>query len=122
MLFLLTTSITRAHAFTNGQSASLVIGQKDSNSSYSATSRNGLYPPFGKTFDSSANLWVPDLFDSRILHFSSTVVPEFPTASLAIIAVISLAVVAVVSGGFSLRKLAGKTQRTSGDLPEHYLS
>ncbi len=89
--------------FSNGMGASLVIGQQDFNSSPPASSQSGFSAPIGSAFDSSGNLWVTDYFNNRVLEFSSTVVPEFPTASLAIIAGASLAVVALVLRSFPLR-------------------
>jgi hypothetical protein len=68
MLLIGTFSI-RAYAFANGQSATLVIGQKDFTSGTIATSQSGLYDPGGTSFDSSGNLWVPDWANNRILEF-----------------------------------------------------
>ncbi len=88
--------------FSSGMAASLVIGQPDFTTGKSAVSQNGFSEIDIPGFDSSGNLWVPD--HNRVLEFSSTVVPEFPTASLAIIALVSLAVVAVIARRFTLRR------------------
>ena len=75
-LLLLSTSVTRAHAFTNGQSASLVIGQKDFTSgSRGGASQSGLGGPSYAIIDSSGNLWVSDSHSSRVLEFK----PPFST-------------------------------------------
>lgn len=61
----------------NKPPASIVIGQKDFVSSISTctqTGMGGLYPyqgPYGLSVDSSANLWVADTFNNRVLKFST---------------------------------------------------
>ncbi len=74
-ILILSMSASQAHAFTNGQSASLVIGQKDFTSGGGATSQSGLSDPGYVIFDSSGNLWVCDLGNNRVLQFS----PPFST-------------------------------------------
>jgi hypothetical protein len=69
LILLLATSVTRAHAFTNGQSASLVIGQMDFTSSSVGTSQTTLWSPLATAIDPSGNLWVGDAGNSRILEF-----------------------------------------------------
>ena len=66
---------TRAHAFMNGQSASLVIGQNDFTSSSVRSSPSSLYGPTIAVFDSSGNLWVGDSHHSRVIEFK----PPFST-------------------------------------------
>ncbi len=61
--------------FTNGQSASLVIGQKDFTSSDATTSQSGLNNPSSVAFDSSGNMWVAEFGNSRVLEFK----PPFST-------------------------------------------
>ncbi len=76
LTLLLSTSVTRAHAFTNGQSASLVIGQPNFETSTAVTSQSGLNSKDdqgGLAFDSSGNLWVGD--SGRVLEFR----PPFST-------------------------------------------
>ncbi len=75
LTLLLSTSVIRAHAFTNGQSASLVIGQKDFTSGSAGRSQSGLAGPTYAIFDSSGNLWVGDFQNSRVLEFK----PPFST-------------------------------------------
>lgn len=89
--------------FSTGMSASLVIGQKEFTTGFPATAKDGLLGPQAVAFDHSGNLWVPDAFNNGVLEFTSTPIPEFPTASLAIIAVGSLAVVALVLRKFPMR-------------------
>ena len=55
--------------FSNGQLASVVIGQKDFSATGQATSRNGLNYPSQALFDSSGNLWVVDSNNFRVLEF-----------------------------------------------------
>ena len=58
------------HAFVNGQNASLVLGQSNFTSGAANTTQNGMYSPYGASFDSSGNLWVADTQNSRVLEFS----------------------------------------------------
>ena len=75
MLLLIGTYGTRAYAFTNGQNASIVIGQKDFTSHAQATSQSGLAVPEQVDFDSSGNMWVLDSANFRVLEFK----PPFTT-------------------------------------------
>lgn len=61
--------------FTNGMSASLVIGQPDFVTGTLNTTQNGLYTPVSSAFDSSGNLWVDDWSNDRILQYK----PPFAT-------------------------------------------
>jgi len=64
--------LTPAHAFTTGQSASLVIGHKSFNWDGSVTNpanATGFDDPGGVSFDASGNLWVADLWNNRVLMF-----------------------------------------------------
>jgi hypothetical protein len=101
--------------FSTGMSASLVIGQQDFTTNAPSTKQNGLGNPFHLCFDSSGNLWVSGHGNNRILESTSTAVPEFPTASLAITAVASLAVVAVVTQ--VPHKTGGALKRKHGIAP-----
>ncbi len=95
--------------FNGGMAASLVIGQQDFTTYAPATTQNGFSRVHYPRFDSSGNLWVSESGStSRILEFSSTPVPEFPTASLAIIALVTLAVVAVISRRFLFVRQPGR--------------
>ncbi len=68
-LFLISSFSTRAYAFTNGQSASLVIGQNNFTSTGHSTSQTGFNLPGTAIFDSSGNMWVADVGNNRILEF-----------------------------------------------------
>ncbi len=61
--------------FSNGMSASLVIGQPDFVTGTAGTTQNGLSGPLGLAFDGSGNLWVVDDLNSRVLQFK----PPFAT-------------------------------------------
>jgi secreted PhoX family phosphatase len=60
----------RGSGFTNGMSASLVIGQSSFTGDTSATTPNGLDEPFYLAFDSSGNLWIADDSNSRVLEYN----------------------------------------------------
>ena len=55
--------------WSNGQSASIVIGQKDFTSAKAATSQDGLNFPVYVVFDGSGNMWVGDTSNNRVLEF-----------------------------------------------------
>lgn len=55
--------------FTNGEAASVVIGQSNFTGSGSATTATGLNQPEAIAFDSSGNLWVADALNSRVLEY-----------------------------------------------------
>lgn len=61
--------------FTNGMSASLVIGQPDFVTGTSSVTRSGLSGPLGLALDGNGNLWVVDDGNSRVLQFK----PPFAT-------------------------------------------
>lgn len=56
--------------FSNGESASLVIGQGSFFSSSCSTTQSGLCDPVGIAFDKAGNLWVADQANSRVLQFT----------------------------------------------------
>ncbi len=56
--------------FSNGENASLVIGQSSFTTNTCSVTQSGLCRPLGLTFDSKSNLWVPDGFNSRVLAFA----------------------------------------------------
>lgn len=62
--------------FSNGMSASLVLGQSDFTTSMGALTQSGFGLPRGIAFDSGGNLWVADAAHNRTLEFS----PPFSTA------------------------------------------
>jgi hypothetical protein len=53
-------------AFTNGEAASIVLGQTNFASSGQAAAKSGLDYPYGLTFDSSGNLCVTDSYNSKV--------------------------------------------------------
>ena len=55
--------------FSNGMSASLVLGQSDFVSRIFACSGSGLTYPYGIAFDSAGNLWMADA-NNRVLQFT----------------------------------------------------
>jgi sugar lactone lactonase YvrE len=55
--------------FTNGQSAALVIGQKNFTTNLQTTSQDGLSGPAQVVFDSSGNMWVSEFANHRVLEF-----------------------------------------------------
>jgi len=61
--------------FTNGMSASVVIGQPDFVTGNTNTTQTGLNYPGGLAFDSGGNLWVVDFANNRILQYQ----PPFAT-------------------------------------------
>jgi len=56
-------------SFSNGMSATLVIGQQDLYSNNSAAGPNGLNLPAGIIFDNAGSLWVADAGNCRVLEF-----------------------------------------------------
>lgn len=71
----------KGSGFTDGQPASLVLGQSSFTAGAPQTTQNGLWYPDGLAFDSSGNLWATDLGNCRLLEFvkgsSVTHVGEF---------------------------------------------
>ena len=55
----------------NGQSASLVLGQSIFTSSASGCTANSLRSPIGVAVDGAGNVWVAEAFNSRILKYTS---------------------------------------------------
>ena len=55
--------------FSNGMAASLVIGHKSFNWGGTALNQTGFHSPFGVSFDAAGNLWVADVYNSRVLMF-----------------------------------------------------
>jgi hypothetical protein len=60
-----------ARAFSNGQPASLVLGQPDFTSKTTAAGAQGMAQPKGVEADGSGNLWVSDTSINRVLRFDS---------------------------------------------------
>jgi len=57
--------------FSTHEAASLVIGQSSFTGSATATTSTGLSGPTGLAFDSSHNLWVVDMGNSRVLEYTA---------------------------------------------------
>ena len=57
--------------FSNGENASVVIGQSSFTTNICYTTQSGLCRPSGLAFDSKGNLWIADLYNSRILKFKT---------------------------------------------------
>ena len=69
--------------FVSGESASLVIGQPDMNSTAPSVTQSGFLQPESVAFDSGGNLWVVDEGNNRALEFtSSSLVSNGPLAAL----------------------------------------
>ncbi|MDA4124363.1 MAG: NHL repeat-containing protein [Thaumarchaeota archaeon] len=63
--------VSNASAISNGQAASLVIGQSSFITNNIATTSTELNLPYGLVFDSGGNLWVADLNNNRVLEYTS---------------------------------------------------
>jgi sugar lactone lactonase YvrE len=59
-----------APPFSNGENATLVIGQTNFTSTNSSATASGLSGPEGITTDASGNLWVDDTRNNRVLEFA----------------------------------------------------
>lgn len=57
--------------FTNGMSASLVLGEPDMNTGTGGSTATTLSCPSGMAFDSKGNLWVSDYDNSRIVEYKT---------------------------------------------------
>ncbi|HTZ83439.1 MAG TPA: NHL repeat-containing protein [Candidatus Acidoferrales bacterium] len=57
--------------FSNGMSASLVLGEPDMNTSSGGASATSLDCPSGLEFDSQGNLWVTDYDNSRVVEYKA---------------------------------------------------
>jgi sugar lactone lactonase YvrE len=69
--------------FTNGMSASLVLGQASFTTSTGTLGASALHGPTGVAFDGNGNLWVADLFNCRVLEYQ----PPFSTGMSASIVI-----------------------------------
>src|SRR5438045_490710 len=69
-------------AFSNGEAASVVLGQVDFTHNGVATNRTGMSFPRDVAFDSSGNVWVADTLNNRFLEFllNSYYLQAFATA------------------------------------------
>lgn len=72
-----------------GESAAIVLGQPDFSTTNAVTTQTSVGQPEDLAFDSHGNLWVSDLFNSRVLEFTTTnpvTAPEFPVGTILSIA------------------------------------
>jgi|SRR5579885_452397 sugar lactone lactonase YvrE len=81
--------------FTNGQPASVVLGQQNFLGMHMGTSADILSEPYDAKFDNSGNLWVADTANNRVVEFKTTTVPEFGLAGIVLAA--SMSVLVIVS-------------------------
>jgi sugar lactone lactonase YvrE len=59
----------KGSGFTNGEAASIVLGQPSFTSRTAATSQTGMNVPEGVAVDASGNVWVADTYNNRVLEF-----------------------------------------------------
>ncbi len=59
----------KGSGFTNGMSASLVIGQSSFVTDAESATASGMDNPYGLAFDLSGNLWVSDPYNARVLEY-----------------------------------------------------
>jgi len=64
-------SMPHAFAFSNGQAASLVIGDSSLTSFKPGATSTGLVGPYSLAFDSEHNLWVADAYGNRVLEYKT---------------------------------------------------
>ena len=63
--------VPHAFGFSNGQAASLVIGESNFTSFNPDKTSTGVNSPYGLAFDSSGNLWVVDESNNRVLEYKA---------------------------------------------------
>jgi hypothetical protein len=78
--------------FTNGQAASLVLGQINFAAMHMGTSTAMLAEPYDVKFDNSGNLWLADTANNRILEFHETTVPEFGPLTIVMLCIATFSV------------------------------
>jgi len=57
--------------FTDGEPATIVLGQSSFAAGGSATTSTGLFNPIGLAFDSSGNLWAADYRNNRVVEYTT---------------------------------------------------
>jgi len=60
-------------AFSNGQAATVVVGQGTFTTGTSGTTATTLHLPNGISFDSAGNLWVADFINNRVLEYAAPI-------------------------------------------------
>ena len=71
MSILLLGFVSHALAFSNGQSANLVIGESSLTSFNPGATTMGLVAPYAVAFDSHGDLWVADSYGNRVLEYKA---------------------------------------------------
>lgn len=95
--------LPHAFAFTNGQAASIVIGDPSFTAFDPGATPTGLIGPYYLAFDSSHNLWVADSYGNRVLEYKA----PFSTDEAA----------SIVIGQPNFTSLASATTQTGLDTP-----
>jgi sugar lactone lactonase YvrE len=72
-LTLLLIPVSNVFAFSNGQAATVAVGQGSFTTGTIALSASGLFAPRSSTFDSFGNLWVADQSNNRILKYAAPI-------------------------------------------------
>jgi sugar lactone lactonase YvrE len=103
MLVFLLAFVPHAFALSNGQAASLVIGDPSLTSFRPGATPTGLVGPYALVFDPSHNLWVADSYGNRVLEYKA----PFSTGEAA----------SLVIGQPSFTTLAPATTSTGLDTP-----
>ncbi len=70
-----------AYPFSNGMSASLVIGQTSFYTNITPPTASGMYQPSALAFDSFGNLWVADTRYNRVLEYAGPLTTTTTTSS-----------------------------------------
>ena len=114
MLVFLLAAMPRAFALSNGQPASLVIGEPSLTKLGGGASSTGIVGPHALTFDSSGDLWVADSYGNRILEYKA----PFTTAEAASIVIgqPSFTSIAPAATSTGLNTPNGLAFDSSGDL------
>ena len=114
MLVFLLAVMPRAFALSNGQPASLVIGEPSLTKLGGGASSTGIVGPHALTFDSSGDLWVADSYGNRILEYKA----PFTTAEAAslVIGQPSFTSIAPAATSTGLNTPNGLAFDSSGDL------
>jgi sugar lactone lactonase YvrE len=99
--------------FSNGELASVVIGQSSFTTNICAETQSNLCSPRGVTFDSSGNLWIADTSNNRVLSFSRLTTGELASTAVGAPNFTTRACATKQSG---LCAPAGVTFDKSGDL------
>jgi len=71
VLVFLLAFVPHAFAFSNGQAASLVIGDSSFTSFRPGATPTGFVGPYALMFDTSHNLWVADSYGNRVLEYKA---------------------------------------------------